>query len=165
VRYFTTLPKGVASHTVLVQDIPGVPFGTQQQRVESVAPKFIASKARRALYFAELLGPINHMIIDPRLRSLTCDSFASFMSPLVQISGLGTTHTVVRSGASGSSTHGKHQLKLLAVWGQQVHAGVAKSASLAEKGVNTTTDKALRCSAPLPTAAQDTRRRARVCGC
>ena len=46
VRYFTTLPKGVASHTVLVQDIPGVPFGTQVQRVESVAPKFIASKAR-----------------------------------------------------------------------------------------------------------------------
>ena len=46
VRYFTTLPKGVASHTALVQDIPGVPFGTQVQRVESVAPKFIASKAR-----------------------------------------------------------------------------------------------------------------------
>ena len=46
VRYFTTLPKGVASHTALVQDIPGVPFGTQAQRVESVAPKAIASKAR-----------------------------------------------------------------------------------------------------------------------
>ena len=46
-RYFTTLPKGVASHTALVQDIPGIPFGTQVQRAESVAPGFIANKARQ----------------------------------------------------------------------------------------------------------------------
>ena len=46
VRYFTTLPKGVASHTALVQDIPGIPFGTQVQRAESLAPGFIAKKAR-----------------------------------------------------------------------------------------------------------------------
>ena len=45
-RYFLTLPKGAESHTVLVQDIPGVPFGTQVQRVASLAPKFIADKVR-----------------------------------------------------------------------------------------------------------------------
>ena len=47
VRYFATLPKGVESHTVLVQDIPGVPFGTQVQRVTSVAPKCIADRVRQ----------------------------------------------------------------------------------------------------------------------
>ena len=49
VRYFTTLPKGEASHTALVQDIPGIPFGTQVNRVESVAPKSVAKKARPAV--------------------------------------------------------------------------------------------------------------------
>ncbi len=49
VRYFTTLPKGEASHTALVQDIPGIPFGTQVNRVESVAPKSVAKKARPLL--------------------------------------------------------------------------------------------------------------------
>ena len=44
VRYFQTLPKGVESHTVLVQDIPGMYFGTQVQRAASVAPKFIADR-------------------------------------------------------------------------------------------------------------------------
>ena len=44
IQYFRTLPKGVESHTVLVQDIPGVAFGTIIQRIESAAPKFIADK-------------------------------------------------------------------------------------------------------------------------
>ena len=44
VQYFLTLPKGVESHTVLVQDIPGVAFGTTIQRIESAAPKCIAQK-------------------------------------------------------------------------------------------------------------------------
>lgn len=44
VRYFLTLPKGAASHTVLVQDIPGVAFGTPIQRISSAAPKAVGDK-------------------------------------------------------------------------------------------------------------------------
>ena len=44
IRYLITSPKGADSNTVLVQDIPGVGFGTQAERVKSVAPKFIANK-------------------------------------------------------------------------------------------------------------------------
>ncbi len=46
IRYLVTLPKGTDSNTVLVQDIPGIEFGTQAMRAKSVAPKFIANKVR-----------------------------------------------------------------------------------------------------------------------
>ena len=47
IRYLITLPKGSDSNTVLVQDIPGVEFGTQAVRAKSVAPAFIANKVCR----------------------------------------------------------------------------------------------------------------------
>lgn len=44
IRYLITSPKGADSNSVLVQDIPGIGFGTQAERAKSVAPKFIANK-------------------------------------------------------------------------------------------------------------------------
>ena len=44
IRYLITSPKGADSNTVLVQDIPGIGFGTQAERAKSVAPKFVANK-------------------------------------------------------------------------------------------------------------------------
>lgn len=44
IRYLITSPKGADSNTILVQDIPGVGFGTQAERAKSIAPKFIADK-------------------------------------------------------------------------------------------------------------------------
>jgi hypothetical protein len=44
IRYLITSPKGADSNTVLVQDIPGIGFGTQAERAKSVAPSFIANK-------------------------------------------------------------------------------------------------------------------------
>ena len=35
IRYLTHLPMGTDSHTVLVQDIPGVDFGTKLQRADA----------------------------------------------------------------------------------------------------------------------------------
>ena len=60
VQYFLTQPKGGPSHSVLVQDIPGVPFGTQANRVESVAPKFIATKVCSICRLCCLLMPGKH---------------------------------------------------------------------------------------------------------
>ena len=48
-----------------------------------------------------------------------------------------------------SRIHGHQHLRPLSVRRAQVHAGVAKSASLAEKGMSTTTDKAFRSAAHL----------------
>lgn len=44
VHYFSTQTKGAESHTVLVQDIPGIAFGTKTARIKSAAPKFVADK-------------------------------------------------------------------------------------------------------------------------
>jgi hypothetical protein len=44
IRYLITSPKGADSNTVLVQDIPGIGFGTQADRTMSFAPKFITNK-------------------------------------------------------------------------------------------------------------------------
>ena len=48
IRYLVTLPKGADSNTVLVQDIPGVAFGTQAARAKTLAPAFIADKVCRS---------------------------------------------------------------------------------------------------------------------
>ena len=159
VRYFTTLPKGVASHTVLVQDIPGVPFGTQVQRVESVAPKFIASKARGTVnpcswlrLWSQLCSYRNMCILGRRLGHryiVMCwtPPFA-YGVPLPCVNNL-QCHSHCFSTASGSSIRTLRRPQAACLSVVQVHAGVAKSASMAERGMSTTTDKALKCAAPL----------------
>lgn len=47
IRYLVTQPKGADSNTVLVQDIPGVAFGTQAARAKTLAPAAIANKVTR----------------------------------------------------------------------------------------------------------------------
>ena len=56
IRYLITSPKGADSNTVLVQDIPGIGFGTHAERAKSVAPKFVANKV--PLSYPARLPPI-----------------------------------------------------------------------------------------------------------
>lgn len=52
IRYLVTLPKGAESNTVLVEDIPGVTFGTKPHRITSFAPGFIARKVQASAAIA-----------------------------------------------------------------------------------------------------------------